>query len=51
VRLRESHYTSQHRSGFIRLDIMRDRGVLLRVYRYNSAGRGGAAYSRWLEPR
>ena len=51
VRLRESHYTSQHRSGFMRLDIMKDRGVLLRVYRFNSAGRGGAAYSRWLEPR
>lgn len=50
VRLRESHYTSQHRPGFMRLDIMRDRGVLLRVYRYTDAGEGGVAYSRWLEP-
>lgn len=51
VRLRESHYTSPHRSGFMRLDIMRERGVLLRVYRYTSSGTGGIAYSRWLEPR
>jgi hypothetical protein len=51
VRLRESYYTSQHRSGFIRLDILRDRGVLLRVYRYAPSGSGGLAFSRWLEPR
>jgi hypothetical protein len=51
VRLRESHYTSPHRNGFMRLDIMRDKGVLLRVYRYTSAGNGGVAYSHWLEPR
>jgi hypothetical protein len=50
VRLRESHYTSPHRSGFMRLDIMRGRGVLLRVFRYTSSGTGGIAYSRWLEP-
>lgn len=50
VRLRESYYTSQHRSGFMRLDVMKDRGVLLRVYRYG-AGAGGIAFSRWLEPR
>ena len=49
VRLRESHYTSQHRAGFMRLDVMRNRGVLLRVYRYNDAGKGGVAYTRWLE--
>jgi hypothetical protein len=51
VRLRESHFTSQHRSGFMRLDIMRGRGVLLRVFHYTSRGEGGLAYSRWLEPR
>ena len=50
VRLRESHYTSPHRSGFMRLDIMRNRGALLRVFRYSSSGSGGIAYSRWLEP-
>lgn len=50
VRLRESVYTSPHRNGFMRLDIMRERGVLLRVYRYTNAGRGGLAYSAWLEP-
>jgi len=49
VRLRESYYVSQHRSGFMRLDVMRNRGVLLRVYRYTSRGTGGMSYSRWLE--
>lgn len=51
VRLRESHFTSQHRSGFMRVDILRERGVLLRVYRYASSGSGGLAYSKWLEAR
>ena len=51
VRLRESYYTSQHRSGFMRVDILRDKGVLLRVYRYSSSGAGGVAYSYWLEER
>lgn len=51
VRLRESHYTSQHRSGFMRVDILREKGVLLRVYRYSSSGTGGLAYSRWLEAK
>lgn len=51
VRLRESFYVSQHRSGFMRIDVMRDSGVLLRVYRYKSDGTGGLSYSRWLEPR
>jgi hypothetical protein len=51
VRLRESHFTSQHRSGFMRIDILKDRGVLLRVYRYAGSGSGGLAYSHWLEPR
>lgn len=49
VRLRESFYTSPHRAGFMRLDVLRDRGVLLRVYRYNAAGGGGLAYTMWLE--
>lgn len=51
VRLRESYYTSQHRSGFMRVDILKDRGVLLRVYRYASSGSGGLAFSHWLERR
>ncbi|HUE76894.1 MAG TPA: hypothetical protein VMM83_03055 [Longimicrobiales bacterium] len=51
VRLRESYYVSQHRSGFMRVDILRGRGVLLRVYRYTGGGEGGLSYSRWLEPR
>jgi hypothetical protein len=51
VRLRESIYTSPHRNGFMRVDVMRDRGVLLRVFRYTGSGRGGLAYSEWLEPR
>jgi hypothetical protein len=51
VRLRESFYVSQHRSGFMRIDVMRGRGVLLRVFRYESDGTGGLSYSRWLEPR
>lgn len=51
VRLRESYYVSQHRSGFMRLDIMRGKGVLLRVFRYTGTGRGGLSYSRWLEAR
>ena len=51
VRLRESYYTSPHRSGFMRLDILRERGVLLRVYRFSAAGSGGVAYSLWLEER
>ena len=51
VRLRESLYTSPHRNGFMRLDIMRGGGVLLRIFRFTSAGSGGLAYSQWLEPR
>lgn len=51
VSLRESLYTSPHRTGFMRLDILRGRGVLLRVYRFTSSGSGGVAYSHWLEPR
>jgi hypothetical protein len=51
VRMRESLYTSPHRSGFMRLDIMRGGGVLLRVFRFTSSGSGGVAYSHWLQPR
>lgn len=51
VRLRESLYTSPHRNGFMRLDIMRGGGVLLRVFRFTSSGSGGVAYAHWLEPR
>ncbi|HUF13894.1 MAG TPA: hypothetical protein VMN78_12390 [Longimicrobiales bacterium] len=51
VRLRESYYVSQHRNGFMRVDILRGSGVLLRVYRYTGGGEGGLSYSRWLEPR
>ncbi|MGH7475297.1 MAG: hypothetical protein ACRELD_03325 [Longimicrobiales bacterium] len=51
VRLRESYFNSQNRSGFMRLDILRGRGVLLRVFHYAGDGTGGLAYSRWLEPR
>ncbi|MGH7446420.1 MAG: metallophosphoesterase family protein [Longimicrobiales bacterium] len=51
VRLRESYYTSQHRTGFMRVDIMRGSGVLLRVFHYTGDGVGGVSWSRWLEPR
>jgi hypothetical protein len=51
VRLRESEYTSQHRSGFMRVDIMKGGGVLLRVFRYRGNGAGGLSYSHWMEPR
>lgn len=51
VWMRESYHVSQNRSGFMRLDILRDRGVLLRVYDYDRRGLGGLTYSRWLEPR
>jgi hypothetical protein len=49
VRLRESYFVSQHRSGFMRVDVMRGKGVLLRIFHYNSGGTGGLVYSRWLE--
>ena len=51
VRLRESYFTSQHRSGFMRVDVLKDKGVLLRVYRYSGSGAGGVAYWRWIEER
>jgi hypothetical protein len=51
VRLRESFFVTQRRSGFMRIDVLRGQGVLLRVFQYDSRGRGGLAYSRWLERR
>jgi hypothetical protein len=51
VRLRESYYVSQHRPGFMRIDVMRGKGVLLRVFRYPAGKTGALAYSSWLEPR
>jgi calcineurin-like phosphoesterase family protein len=51
VRMRESYYVSQHHAGFMRVDIMKGKGVLLRVYRYPAHNATGLAYSRWLEVR
>jgi hypothetical protein len=51
VYMRESRFISQHRSGFMRVDIMRAGGVLLRVYHFDGGGRGGLVYTRWLEER
>jgi len=51
VRMRESYYVSQHRAGFMRVDIMKGKGVLLRVFRYPKTGPSALAYSRWLEVR
>jgi hypothetical protein len=51
VRMRESYYVSQHRAGFMRVDILKGKGVLLRVYRYPATGSSAHSYSRWLEPR
>jgi hypothetical protein len=51
VRLRESYYVSARSAGFMRLDIMRGKGVLLRVFRYPGRSTGALVYSRWLEER
>lgn len=51
VRLRESYYVTQRRTGFMRLDILRNKGVLLRVYQYTGSGAGGLSYTKWLELR
>ncbi|MGH7482395.1 MAG: metallophosphoesterase family protein [Longimicrobiales bacterium] len=51
VRLRESYYVSQHRSGFMRVDIMENGRVLLSVFRYEGDGTGGRSHTQWLEPR
>jgi hypothetical protein len=50
VRLRESYFVSQHRTGFMRIDILKGKGVLLRVYHYPSKRKGGLSFTRWLEP-
>jgi len=51
VRLRESYYVSQHRAGFMRVDIMKGKGVLLRVFHYPAGPTGSLTFSRWLEVR
>lgn len=51
VRMRESYYVSARSAGFMRLDIMKGKGVLLRVFRYPGRSTGALVYSRWLEPR
>jgi hypothetical protein len=51
VRMRESYYVTQHRAGFMRIDILRGKGVLLRVFRYPAGAHGALAYTRWLELR
>ncbi|HMG71220.1 MAG TPA: metallophosphoesterase [Gemmatimonadaceae bacterium] len=51
VRLRESYYVSQHRAGFMRVDIMKGKGVLLRVFHYPAGPAGPLTFSRWLEVR
>lgn len=51
VYLRESYYVSQHRSGFMRVDILKDKGVMLSVFDFSSRGVPGAPFSRWLEVR
>jgi hypothetical protein len=51
VYMRESYYVSQHRTGFMRVDILKNKGVLLSVFDYSGAGVPGASFSRWLEVR
>lgn len=51
VRMRESYYVTQHRAGFMRIDILKGKGVLLRVFRYPATSHGALAYTRWLELR
>ena len=51
VRLRESYYVSARSVGFMRLDILKGKGVLLRVFRYPGRSTGALVYSRWLEAR
>lgn len=51
VRMRESYYVTQHRAGFMRVDVFRNKGVLLRVYRFPATKHGALAYTRWLEVR
>jgi hypothetical protein len=49
VWLRESLFVTQSRSGFMRVDVIRPRGVRLQVHVYDRAGNGGVVYTRWLE--
>ena len=51
VYMRESYYVSQHRTGFMRVDILKDKGVLLSVFDYTGDGHPGKPFSRWLEAR
>ncbi|MEO6591339.1 MAG: metallophosphoesterase [Gemmatimonadaceae bacterium] len=51
VYLRESYYTSQHRAGFMRLDIMKGKGALLTSFEFLGSGARGYPFSRWLELR
>lgn len=51
VRMRESYYGTQHRAGFMRVDILKGKGVLLRVFRFPATKHGALAYTRWLEVR
>lgn len=51
VYLRESYYVSPHRTGFMRVDILRGKGVLLSAFDYSTSGIRGPAFSRWLEAR
>lgn len=51
VWMRESYFAAQRRTGFMRIDVMRGSGALLRVFNYSGSGAGGLAYSRWLEER
>jgi len=51
VYLRESFYTSQHRAGFMRVDILRGKGVLLTSYEFLGSGARDYPYSKWLELR
>jgi hypothetical protein len=49
VYMRESYYVSQHRVGFMRVDILRNKGVVLRVFDFSGAGVPGRSFARWLE--
>ena len=51
VYMRESYYVSQHRTGFMRVDILKNKGVMLSVFDYSSSGSPGLPFSRWLEVR
>lgn len=51
VYLRESYYVSQHRTGFMRVDVLRGKGVLFSAFDFTESGKPGRPFSRWLEPR